>query len=493
MLVGCMVIAAVVVLIGAVAAAVAADADALPAAAREAFERGLAAAEQQQWPVAIRYFAEAQAAVTREDGSSFRLGPSASTVFFNLGLAHAKAGHELPAIAWLQAYLAREGRPANAEAIRKEIVRLEVAIEGKIARIIQEAVAAAATAGSVLAVVRSLQAAAGDVEAALRQGAGRIAGEGSASDNAWHAYGTRVAQAALTEQAEAAIRQIGVAKLRDDVRQRLAEALGASKVNGWRLKTRAGSRRARARQFAEQIEDPQRRVKTLETVLTPDPYVFAPRFEPADLALAEQVTSRLGDDVSTRLLAAIVNTKVGRGELEAATDVAERLLRITAKKEKQTGYKVVWGGRELLTLVSARLVRGDGPGAKAIAGRLAPLTTAHTGHLRAKLDAVLGDYEASRRFAATVECRLDGRVGIFDWIIFVQTLSGDLAGANATVAAAAASCSTPGTLTWDNPWYYRQAITRPRPKMSSSRSPRPTRIAVRRATPLAFASEQAAA
>jgi tetratricopeptide (TPR) repeat protein len=93
----------------------------LPPQAQAELDRGLAAAEQKQWVLAIKHFAEAQ--------NTAKTSPQ---VLFNLGLAHDKAGHELAALAWLQAYLAAAPRADNANAIRKEIVRLDVATEAKI-------------------------------------------------------------------------------------------------------------------------------------------------------------------------------------------------------------------------------------------------------------------------------------------------------------------------------------------------------------------------
>jgi hypothetical protein len=53
---------------------------------------GLAAAQQQDWKLAIRYFLDAQ-----------KIDPDASQVWFNLGLASSKLpDHEFRAIAWFK-------------------------------------------------------------------------------------------------------------------------------------------------------------------------------------------------------------------------------------------------------------------------------------------------------------------------------------------------------------------------------------------------------
>src|SRR5262245_48478893 len=70
--------------------------DELPPEAQEAFDKGVIAAKQKDYQVAIRFFQEART-----------LAPDAREIFFNLGLAESKIpGHELRAICWFGAYLA---------------------------------------------------------------------------------------------------------------------------------------------------------------------------------------------------------------------------------------------------------------------------------------------------------------------------------------------------------------------------------------------------
>jgi len=102
----------------------------LPREAQEAFARGIAAVEQEQFDVAVRSFAAAQ-----------RMAPRTPVVLFNLGLAHAKSGHELAAMIWLNAYLTAAREAANASAVAKEVRRLDVVAEGKVGKIWKEAIA----------------------------------------------------------------------------------------------------------------------------------------------------------------------------------------------------------------------------------------------------------------------------------------------------------------------------------------------------------------
>lgn len=106
---------------------------------QQAFDRGLMAVQLQEWGLAIRYFSDAQE-IASHFSDAQKTAPHASTVLFNLGLAHARAGHELPAIAWLHAYLDAAPQAPNAEAIRAEIERLKTVLRGKINAIFQTAI-----------------------------------------------------------------------------------------------------------------------------------------------------------------------------------------------------------------------------------------------------------------------------------------------------------------------------------------------------------------
>ena len=98
-------------------------------ASDEILDEGLAAARQQQWTVAIRYFLKAQA-----------VRPTEPEVLFNLGLAESKIpGRELRAMAWLQAYLLSAPDAANASAVRTEIVNLKMRVEGAIEKLVAQA------------------------------------------------------------------------------------------------------------------------------------------------------------------------------------------------------------------------------------------------------------------------------------------------------------------------------------------------------------------
>ncbi len=102
------------------------------------FKKGLAATKQQSWHLAIKYFLKVQKA-----------SPTYPPVLMNLGLAHAKAGSELPAIAWLNAYVALSPKAPNLPSVEKEIIRLEVTAETKFRKLIQTAKATTASTTTI--------------------------------------------------------------------------------------------------------------------------------------------------------------------------------------------------------------------------------------------------------------------------------------------------------------------------------------------------------
>ena len=105
--------------------------DTLPYEAKESTNRGLAAARQQEWETAIRYFKEAQKSATDS--------PSA---LFNLAMAYDKAGkYDMLAIAMYRAYLAspstQRDLKAQSQKVRERVTELEVKVEANIQKLIQ--------------------------------------------------------------------------------------------------------------------------------------------------------------------------------------------------------------------------------------------------------------------------------------------------------------------------------------------------------------------
>ena len=101
----------------------------LPYEAEANYERGIAAAEQGEWILAVGYFNKAQ---WKALGSP--------EVLFNLALACSNAGgRDVLAIAWFRAYLAAAPDAANAEQVRKEVLKLEIRVEATVRKLFSKA------------------------------------------------------------------------------------------------------------------------------------------------------------------------------------------------------------------------------------------------------------------------------------------------------------------------------------------------------------------
>ena len=99
----------------------------LPPAAQEVFDKGITAAKEGGYTLAIRYLQDAR-----------KLAPEAPQIFRSLGAVEAKiAGRELRAMAWYGAYLAALPHAPDVAEVNKEIVRLEVKNEINISGLIK--------------------------------------------------------------------------------------------------------------------------------------------------------------------------------------------------------------------------------------------------------------------------------------------------------------------------------------------------------------------
>jgi tetratricopeptide (TPR) repeat protein len=99
----------------------------LTAEARENINKGISAAKESKYQVAVQYFQEARAS-----------SPFAPEIFYNLGLVESRiAGRELRAIAWFGAYLASAPNIPNAAAVRKQIGVLDVTATNNLTRLLK--------------------------------------------------------------------------------------------------------------------------------------------------------------------------------------------------------------------------------------------------------------------------------------------------------------------------------------------------------------------
>jgi len=100
---------------------------ALPPDAQAAMKKGILAAQEQEWDIAIQSFQDAR-----------KSAPDAPVLFYNLGLAESKIpGRELRAIAWFGAYLTVSPNAQNAAAVNDAIAGLQIKSEGNIDRLIK--------------------------------------------------------------------------------------------------------------------------------------------------------------------------------------------------------------------------------------------------------------------------------------------------------------------------------------------------------------------
>src|ERR1700681_1740199 len=133
----------------------------LPADAKEAIKKGIIAANEQEWDIAIQSFQDAR-----------KSAPDAPEVYYNLGLAESRIpGRELRAIAWFGAYLAAAPNAPNAAAVDDFVVGLQIKSQGNLKRVlksVQDAARQTRVPENDLARVAGLWAWAGDMTEALR-------------------------------------------------------------------------------------------------------------------------------------------------------------------------------------------------------------------------------------------------------------------------------------------------------------------------------------
>jgi len=102
------------------------------------YNAGLEAARREDWRVAIAYFTAA-----------YQRAHLVPRYIYNLGLAHARAGHDLPAMAWLSAFLIAQPDAPNRREVWNEMARLEARSQNTIEALWQSARQAADTLPSV--------------------------------------------------------------------------------------------------------------------------------------------------------------------------------------------------------------------------------------------------------------------------------------------------------------------------------------------------------
>ncbi len=110
------------------------NAQQLTAEGQDAFARGVVAARNEAWDLAIEQFRIANFSGPREMRFRHPL------VLQNMGLAYSRAGDEIPAIIYLEMYLVISPTASNASSVRNEIRDLEVRAEAKALKIFRDIV-----------------------------------------------------------------------------------------------------------------------------------------------------------------------------------------------------------------------------------------------------------------------------------------------------------------------------------------------------------------
>lgn len=129
--------------------------------AKDLYLQGVAAANDNAWPLALEYFNRAH-----------QLARSEASIYYALAAAHDKCGNALPGMAWYVAYIAAKTEPEKATFARDRIGKLELAVRHKLLTIFASAEAIAKVSGSryanfwALASVAQWEQAAGLIEAA---------------------------------------------------------------------------------------------------------------------------------------------------------------------------------------------------------------------------------------------------------------------------------------------------------------------------------------
>jgi tetratricopeptide (TPR) repeat protein len=97
----------------------------MPPEAQRSFDLGLVAVEKMDWPTAARHFEDAH-----------KHENNYPPIYLNVALANEKAGKELIAIAWFNAFLSIAPNAANAATVREEIERQKTIAKEKIEKIL---------------------------------------------------------------------------------------------------------------------------------------------------------------------------------------------------------------------------------------------------------------------------------------------------------------------------------------------------------------------
>ena len=381
---------------------------------RRFLDKGLESVKAQEWSLAAGYFAKA-----RESD------PWSAAAIFNLGLVNAKAGHELPAMAWLHAYLAASPAASNVPAVREEIERLKSQLRAKVKRMLETSSDGAIKLqdqnqkNDALNLLYLAKAIAGDIQGAVA---------------------TRRLDSYYKDRSEAELQSgvwffhaKGLARAGDETAVRDALAHTDSKDDAWRELSGAllseGELLA-ARKAARQIEN--REIKSSALAEIDEALVFE-----GDLVPAETDLPNLDQNARSKVQGALSLKLAEMGKVAAAAVLAREISATNIE------FILQLKARALATVAIEHLRLGDSANAKATAREILTLgskiNTPYDAHSSVVAAAILGNYQG----ANAVIGQLDNR-GFFPFIrdehlarlAFVQVMSGDLNSAEETARRA---------------------------------------------------------
>ena len=302
---------------------------ALPAAAQEPFDKGMSAAKQQDFPLAIRYFTDARKAA-----------PDSTSVLFNLALAEAQVpGRELRAVCWFETYLALTPDADNAAAIRKQIDDLEIRAEGNVSKIVEvmKTLAGKFPAGdnsglSAMIQIASVQAESGDMD-----GANATLGSlpYDSRDNARGSVASWLAQSGRFDDAKTMASSIAYDQPNKTPRSSAFQWIANSQISQGLF--------ADARQSLASVADPYQHIQLIQNLAT----VLFDKGNQDDamalLAEAKQVAANPGSDASTTtlLLRTLAATEARLGlQAEALATLKKSDAKLPAKASSSNNYDI---------------------------------------------------------------------------------------------------------------------------------------------------------
>jgi hypothetical protein len=371
----------------------------LPESVQKAVRRGLKAAKNEEWKLAVHYFGEAR-----------KKAPRNPRIIYYMALAHDKAGgRELLAIAWFRAYLALAPESKVTAEVRERVKKLEGESRKTARKLVGIAVTAARqlpnkySKNSRLASAAEKLALAGDVAGA------KVLAEEANSDSARKGIAVAQARHGDWEGAEATL---------DAIKSASYQSYGYSELV--KLKTKAGKYSA-ARKYNDRLTDSSRRVDNYL-------YIAGQQINKDDqdgasgtLALCKLALDKLKDDSSRlRRYRSFLGLKVKCDE----TDEALQLVGRANSKSRPALYAAV---------AEAQFSIKDSKAARITIGKIDPSHKDSVFSTYAKDRLGVGDIPGALKAITRISSD-SSKVYRYGNVMDAQVKAGDLDGAARTVA-----------------------------------------------------------